>query len=58
MNEPIPPCYRHVSLQAQVVTDDIECLSMIEQVLALYPTVDRAKIITCLSVLRPNKERE
>ncbi len=54
MNEPIPLCYRTVSLQTQVITDDLECLSLIEQVLALYPTVDRATIVTCLSALRPN----
>jgi hypothetical protein len=43
------PVHKNYILSVQKITDDVECLSLIVQVLELYPGVDRAWIARCLS---------
>lgn len=42
------PVSKHYMLSVQVVSDEVECLSLITQVLKYYPGIDRAWIARCL----------
>ena len=39
------PVHRVHTLKVQLVTDEVECLSLIAQVLQLYPNVDREWVL-------------
>lgn len=44
------PVHKRYELSVQVVTPEVECLSLIVQVLNLYPSVDRDWLLQALDI--------